>query len=260
MSFIGTILTELIKNFKNNPNLESMLQHSSLLEIDRKGYVTTHMPSIPVYRFPIIYSRHDYTGSQLRKFNGYNYRVGDLIEFYRHPEKLVAHLIAISLKEKVHPNLKFAAIDTCGKVYAYTNHPRYNRENGKWDGHPRKFICRLSSFEYTPYLLPEFRVFNISEWTFSHCAPDILNEIVPEKQIDLKPIEYVKSGISVDIQAHIKSRVESIEADHQKIGELNENISKMREEILRLNNHIALTSCELTTLVEASKIMSNTNG
>ena len=260
MSFIGNILHKLVNDFKTNPNLENILNPLALLTVDRRGNVKAQMRESPSHQFPPTYPRPDYTGSQLRKFNGYNYKVADLIEFVHSPEKLVAHLIAVSLKERATTHLKFAAIDLSGKIYAYSNHPTFNEDSGRWDGNVRKFICRLERAEYMSITQPKLRVFNLDGWNVSYCKPINIYKVVPKEQIDPKPPEYLASGLCADIKAHIEARVNRIEEDHQMIGELTDKIAKMREEIQRANNRIATNSGELTTLISAAKLMGVANG
>ncbi len=131
MSFARRVLLELTDNLT-----VGIITHvpTAIIQIaDRRGTVNAVHQGTSQFMYKLNL-RSTLSSKQIQSFNDLNYRLADLIEFSRNPLRRLAHFISISIKEKLNSAYKFATIDSCGKVYAYTGMPAYFHETRKWGG------------------------------------------------------------------------------------------------------------------------------
>ncbi|MFA5404973.1 MAG: hypothetical protein WC358_08570 [Ignavibacteria bacterium] len=280
MVFVRKVLTSIVDEFTRTPRLGELLRGNSFLKIDRTGMISSlevGSRDIPFHLFAVSITKNNnhYSTKQVEKFNSMGYNVRDIIEYIESPEKLVAHLIAISLKEDVWEVLKFAAIDSSGKVYAYSNLPRYDYSLGKWSGNTRTYICRLGRLEFRYIKESNERIFHlrakcVTPYTGSfdrpyHRIPSPHDRQIVEmhKAQSIEPnnlISNKETPMTTNISEHIQMRVNIIASQRVRIEQLHNQIANAQTEILNLKGKITNIEAEITTLTSAAKIMGIENG
>jgi hypothetical protein len=249
MSFIGSVLTYLVNTVSSEIREGSPVSilpgnPNPIIQIhDKRGAIHAHHNNNSVWVTRL--DKRNISTKQMNAFNSMNYTVKDIREFARSKAKLLAHLIAISMKESLSISYVFIAIDDSGKTYAYTNMPSHMISQGRWDGYHRKFICRLEPKDYrghTNYL------FNVKGW-------------------DVTPVEDYGSvsypGVSlietithqVDINEAIRNRIEYMEQKQIEISKLTSQILGLQNDIEEIKKDISNVNIERATLIKAAEIL-----
>lgn len=252
MSIAGRILIYLVNKMQDEVKCGSAIsvfptyQLATLQLANRKGSIHAvhglHSSYVCAYN-----TKHSLTSKQINSFNSMSYKVVDIAEFVACPEKLVTHLIMTKMKTGLRDKYKFAAIDGCGKVYAYACMPSYYHDLKRWSGYSRTFICRLEPDEYRGFLNT---VFSVNGWIV--------------KPLDTNPVSDVKApGVAltetlthhVDINDAIRKRIEYMNQKSIEISKLTSQILDLQNDIEEIKKDLANVNIEKVTLIKAAQIM-----
>lgn len=221
-------------------------QRATLQLANRKGSIHAvqglHSSYVCTYN-----TKHSLTSKQINSFNSMGYKVVDILEFVACPEKLVTHLIMTKMKTGLGERHKFAAIDGCGKVYAYACMPSYYHYLKRWSGYNRTFICRLSPDEYRGFLNT---VFSVDGWI----VKSLENDTIP---ITKAPGVALTETLThhVDINDAIRKRIEYMNQKSIEISNLTSQILNLQNDIEEIKKDLSNVNIEKATLIKAAQIM-----
>lgn len=249
MSFIGSVLTYLVNTVSSEIREGSPVSilpgnPNPIIQIhDKRGAIHAHHNNNSVWVTRL--DKRNISTKQMNAFNSMNYTAKDIREFARSKAKLLAHLIAISMKESLSISYVFIAIDDSGKTYAYTNMPSHMISQGRWSGYHRTFICRLEPEEYlgrTNYL------FNVKGW-----------DVTPVEDYDSSSYHRVALAETltnhVDINEVIRNRLEYMEQKKIEISKLISQILGLQNDVEEIKKDISNVNIERVTLIKAAEIL-----
>lgn len=252
MSIAGRILIYLVNKMQDEVKCGSAIsvfptyQLATLQLANRKGSI--HAVHGPHSSYVCAYNtKHSLTSKQIKSFNLMGYRVVDILEFVACPEKLVTHLIMAKMKTGLSERHKFAAIDGCGKVYAYACMPSYYHDLKRWSGYNRTFICRLEPDEYRGFLNT---VFSVDGWFVKPRETDATPTI---KAPSVSLTETLTNHI--DINDAIRKRIEYMNQKSVEISNLTSQILNLQNDIEEIKKDLANVNIEKVTLIKAAQIM-----
>lgn len=254
MSFIGSVLTYLVNTVSSEIREGSQVSFlpgnpNPIIQIhDKRGAIHAHHNNNSIWVTRL--DKRNISTKQINAFNSMNYTVKDIREFARSKAKLLAHLIAISMKESLGSHYIFIAIDDSGKTYAYTNMPSHMTSQGRWDGYHRTFICRLEPKDYRGYTN---YLFNVKGWDVTP-VEDYGSASYPAKSYPGISLTETLAN-SVDINEAIRNRIAYMEQKQIEISKLTSQILDLQNDIEEIKKDISNVNIERVTLIKAAEIL-----
>jgi Mg2+ and Co2+ transporter CorA len=246
MAFVQKVLLELINNTTIQLlRMQSPIHDGAVFQImDRRGNINLIFMKRS-YRIHRIRLNRSLTSKQIESFNSMKYTLCDLTTYSENHLIRLMQFIDQAVKNLDASLEKYAAVDSSGKVFAYSTMPAYRSDIRRWIGAKgwyRRFICKLDISQYTEICSLLFNIQESGLTIHEHYKETYIKSFdSDESEVTTQEPEKQYPGVSIVetetntrtacIQDHIQSRIDILKQN-------NEAISRLKSQILDLQNNI----------------------